>query len=299
MATEHWFRWHHGTVTDPKWRVVASRCVTNVTVGHVVSVWAAMVENASQATPRGHLQGWDDEDIAALFGYDVAQVTGIREAMQGKTLDGDDLASWEKRQPSREDSSAERTRGWRKRRSEEAKLQATNVTEGNAAKRGVTHSDARGEESREEKKEQEQSSLRSDSSTAAPLTQPGDIGRAQAERLVQVTSDAINAFNAKLGKPVGMLPAINAAVGAEKRRGQVKRCLRVARQICQEQFGAPTITREFWEAYWAECDLDDFKSGRQPPGKGHDSWTPSFEYLTRESVMLDVFDKATSAGAAA
>lgn len=28
MAAEHWFPWHHGCVTDPKWRVAASRSVT-------------------------------------------------------------------------------------------------------------------------------------------------------------------------------------------------------------------------------------------------------------------------------
>lgn len=62
MAAEHWFRWHHGTVNDPKWRVVAARASAklsrNVTVGHVLSVWASMLECASQANPRGTLVGW-------------------------------------------------------------------------------------------------------------------------------------------------------------------------------------------------------------------------------------------------
>ncbi len=149
MASEHWFRWHHGTVTDPKWRVVASRCVTPVTVGHVVAIWAAMVENASQASTRGQLEGWDDEDIAALFGFDLAQVIAIREAMQGKTLDGNCLSGWEKRQPKREDNSTERTREYRIRKRDES-------GNGNATSSVVTQCDARGEERREEKKEQEQ-----------------------------------------------------------------------------------------------------------------------------------------------
>ena len=115
MAAEHWFRWHHGCVTDPKWRVIASRCVTSVTVGHVVAVWAAMMENASQAAPRGTLSNWDDEDVAALLGFSVEQVADIRSSMQGKVLGGDELKSWEKRQPKREDDARSRTREWRER----------------------------------------------------------------------------------------------------------------------------------------------------------------------------------------
>jgi hypothetical protein len=112
--------------------------------------------------------------------------------------------------------------------------------------------------------------------------------------LRQVTADAIGAFNERLGKPNGLLPAISSRIGSEKRQAGVKRCLRVARQICEAQFGSPIVTRSFWEAYFVECDRDPFKSGRQPPGKGHENWTPSFEYLTRESVMLEVFDKAAA-----
>jgi hypothetical protein len=120
----------------------------------------------------------------------------------------------------------------------------------------------------------------------------------KAERLRQVTDDAIAAFMAKLGKPAGLLPGVSATVGREKRQGQVKRCLRVARQICEQQFGSTTITRQFWDAYFVTVDADPFKSGRQQPGKGHENWTPTFEYLTREDVMLEVFDKATSEAAA-
>lgn len=138
MAAEHWFRWHHGTVTDPKWRVVASRCVTNVTVGHVIAVWAAMMENASQASLRGTLDGWDDEDVAAGLGFSTEQVCGIREAMQGKTLDGNCLPAWEKRQPKREDSAAWRTKAWRERKRAQGDAPNDCVTQRDAAKRAVT-----------------------------------------------------------------------------------------------------------------------------------------------------------------
>jgi hypothetical protein len=167
MATEHWFRWHHGTVIDPKWRVVASRCVTNVTVGHVVAVWAAMVENASQASPRGQLSGWDDEDVAVCLGFTIEQVSGIRQAMQGKVLDGDCLSSWKKRQPNREDTSSERTRAWRERKRNECDEWKHSVTYGDAEKRTVTLEESRGEKRREEKKNKSK-----DKAPASPSTLP-------------------------------------------------------------------------------------------------------------------------------
>lgn len=129
MAAEHWFRWHHGTVTDPKWRIVAKRAShvmsRNVTVGHVVAVWSAMLENASQANPRGSLVGWCDEDIAVAFDLDEAEVAAIREAMQEKTLDGNDLIAWNRRQIKQEDAKAADRK---KRQREREKSQIGNVT---------------------------------------------------------------------------------------------------------------------------------------------------------------------------
>ena len=99
-----WFRWHHGTVTDPKWRVIARRA--SVTVRDTLAVWAAMLECASQATDRGVLEGWDHEDIGAALDMDAEQVEAVYAAMQGKVLDGDRVSAWGKRQPQREDSTA-------------------------------------------------------------------------------------------------------------------------------------------------------------------------------------------------
>jgi len=152
MASEHWFRWHHGCVTDPKWRVVASRCVTSVTVGHVIAVWSAMMENASQASPRGQLQGWDDEDVAVLLGFDIEQVSAIRTAMQGKVLDGDALCAWEKRQPKREDSAASRTKAWRERNKPKGDESTDAVTHGDASERAVTLETETETEKKEQKK---------------------------------------------------------------------------------------------------------------------------------------------------
>jgi hypothetical protein len=159
-----------------------------------------------------------------------------------------------------------------------------------------------------ESKDQEQSSLRSDSSTAAPLTAgQSDAGdgtkpnsaekaAARAARLSQVTRDAIETFNAsKLTKANGgLVPNIDPDVGADKRRTQVTKCLKVARDICSKEYESEVITREFWVDYWDHCYADEHKSGRAGGGRDHGNWIPSFEYLTREATMLAVYDRVAS-----
>lgn len=124
------------------------------------------------------------------------------------------------------------------------------------------------------------------SSSAKPTT-------THAERLAQVTKDATETFNeSKLVKPNGGLLATVTKVGNETRQKQVRKCITVARQICSEDYGAERITREFWADYWAECHRDDHKSGRSGGGREHPNWVPTFEYLTREKTMVEVYERA-------
>lgn len=151
---ENWLRWHVGTCLDPKWKVVARRSAQPIHL--VLAVWAMMLECAAQASTRGTLEGWDDEDVAAAIDLDnPTKIARIRDAMQGKVLDGDRLIRWEKRQPKREDSSASRTRDYRARK--EASQAGgddpqRDVTQRDASRRSVTPGDPRGEEKREEEK---------------------------------------------------------------------------------------------------------------------------------------------------
>ena len=154
--------------------------------------------------------------------------------------------------------------------------------------------------------DQEKSSLRSDSSSAAPTTSEGDQGQqtddqrqkteAAATRLHQHTINAITAYNAVLGKPNGLLPKVSLKVGVDTRRDNVRRCRKTASEISLEVHEDPTVTPEFWTEYFGIIKADPFKSGEQGGGKGHENWTPDFEYLTRKKVMLQVFDKAVSEG---
>lgn len=110
----NWVRLWHDMPTDPKWRVVAKR--SGRPLAEVLSVFVMMMTNAgANATERGTLCNWCDEDIAAALDMEPDHVAAIREAMQGKTLDGDRLSGWEKRQPKREDGGAERAKAWRER----------------------------------------------------------------------------------------------------------------------------------------------------------------------------------------
>ena len=95
---------------------------------------------------RGRLHGWDDEVVAVGLEMEPEQVRAIREAMQGKTLDGDNLPGWRKRNPKREDNSSERVRAHRER----SRVSEHDVTHGNAPERAGTL-----EESREEEKKKE------------------------------------------------------------------------------------------------------------------------------------------------
>lgn len=113
-----WVRLWADMPTDPKWRVIAKR--SGRTISEIMAVYVHMMTNAGRtqpnATERGELHNWSDEDVAAALDIEPEHVATIREAMQGKTLDGKRLTGWEKRQPKREDSSAERAKAWRERK---------------------------------------------------------------------------------------------------------------------------------------------------------------------------------------
>lgn len=129
---------------------------------------------------------------------------------------------------------------------------------------------------------------------AGATPSPQDAKRQQqAERLAQVTREAVAAYNAILGKPIGRLAAVTLP-DSDTRRKQVKRCLRAAAMICADQFGDRRVTPEFWKAYFAECARDPFLSGAGPYTGAHANWRPDFEYLTRADVVERVFDKAIS-----
>lgn len=141
-----WFRWHHGSVTDPKFQLVARKA--GASLPDVLAVWAFILEKASAAADRGCFGVIDAEALDCLFNFpgtetrsaDILRVLDER----GLTLDGR-VVRWEERQPKRErtdDLSTQRVQAHRER---QRQAEAGNATE--------RHETPREEEKREEEKE--------------------------------------------------------------------------------------------------------------------------------------------------
>lgn len=110
-----WFRWYHGAISDPKWPLIARKSGQNI--GTVVSIWAALLEFASQSEARGSVAGFDCETIDALYGYPDGTTETVCNAMKrhGLLSETHVIVSWSKRQVKREreDNSSERVRRYR------------------------------------------------------------------------------------------------------------------------------------------------------------------------------------------
>ena len=110
----------------------------------------------------------------------------------------------------------------------------------------------------------------------------------KSKRLASITAEAIAAYNASplTKNNGGLLPNVHPKIGIDRRSKQVKRCVKVAREICKEITGAPEITFEFWKAYFELVMEDDFFSGRIQ-GKGqYENFVPDFDTLTQEKTLL-------------
>lgn len=136
-----WVRLWHDMPTDPKWRTIARK--SGQRVGDVIAVFNFLMVNASgNAVKRGTLSGFDIEDVATALDLSDADVEAIIAAMQGKVLDGDELTGWERRQPKREDNSAERVKAYRDRKKSEPNASERTETQVNVVKRIVTQRNA-------------------------------------------------------------------------------------------------------------------------------------------------------------
>ena len=160
-----WFRWHHGSVTDPKFQLVARK--SGASLPDVLAVWAYILEKASAADDRGNFGDIDAEALDCLFNFPgtESRTADILAALEARGLvSGGVITSWEKRQPKREDDTAAERKRRQREREHELKMAETvtgsesrNVTQCHAEKEDVTqkkgdvtHGHDRGEERREE-----------------------------------------------------------------------------------------------------------------------------------------------------
>lgn len=153
MAGMDWFRWHHGSVTDPKFQLIARK--SGASLPDVLAVWAYLLEAASVSDDRGNFGHIDTEALDCLFGFPSTETrtADIIAAMESRNLLSEfRVVKWEARQPKREregDNSTERSRASRARNSQQAPNKTTlyNATPCNAMQRQET---PRVEESRVE-----------------------------------------------------------------------------------------------------------------------------------------------------
>lgn len=160
-----WFRWHHGSVTDPKFGLIAAKAGARLC--EVLALWACLLEAASAAEDRGNAGRPDFEALDHHLDIGDGIAKRIHEFMvQRGLIDGTTgrIAAWEVRQPKRErpdDDSTERTREHRARKRQGSASDATHarVTPGDAKFSQASPSGTdepsetpRGEERREEER---------------------------------------------------------------------------------------------------------------------------------------------------
>jgi hypothetical protein len=131
-----WLRWHHGTVSDLKFPLVARRA--GGTVAEVIAVWACLLEEASMAAERGNPGIPDFETLDCALGLPDGRAMAIYRAMIDRSLIDEGsgrLVAWERRQPKRErddGSSTDRVRAHRERQHQAAETVKRQETPGNA-----------------------------------------------------------------------------------------------------------------------------------------------------------------------
>ena len=129
MAGMDWFRWHHGSVTDPKFQLVARKA--GCSVAEIIGVWATLLEAASMADTRGCHGALDFEALDCSLGLDEGKAEHIYTLMTARGLvdaETKSISSWVKRQPVREredDKSTERVKAFREKKRQETPCNAS------------------------------------------------------------------------------------------------------------------------------------------------------------------------------
>jgi hypothetical protein len=116
-----WFRSWHGAPTDGKWRMIAAD--VGCKPAEVAALVWALLDHASANDDRGSIAGFNARVYALDSGTDAKTVRDIvamlADSEVGVTA-GDRFLNWDRRQPKREDGSAERAKEWRERKRTQA-----------------------------------------------------------------------------------------------------------------------------------------------------------------------------------
>jgi hypothetical protein len=305
MADMHWFRWHHGTVTDPKFGLIAKKAGTSV--AEVIAIWATLLEAASASEERGHPGTPDFESIDFALGVDEGTTARVYGLMQDRALIDSDtgrLAAWEKRQPKRErddETSADRKRRQREREGAvvtaavpPSHTESISVTPCHATSRQVT---PRGEERRRDKKTPpyppQAGEVGGDESQTS--TKAGSVCRAIRAKGVDV-SPSNPKLRALIDKGIGVETFVQAAEictrahpakGVEYLLGIVERQLREAAVIGER----PGLPQAAWDQSRAsiEAKAEALGIGRWREfnlGPDHEHW-PAYLRRVKEAAKRE------------
>lgn len=244
-----WFRWHHGSVNDPKFGLVAKKA--GARVGDVIAVWALVLEAASANADRGQVGDLDHEATDFLLGAEDGTTERILAAMEDRGLIADGrVTRWDDRQPKRErvdNTATERKRAQRERDSAKDG-ETTTVTPSNATSHQVTP--------REEKSREEETKAKSKTKApAAPTFDP--LPDLLSRGVSQQTSADWLAL--RKTKRAAVTPTALKTIVAEAEKAGLS--LDAALAIC--------CTRG-WAGFEAEWVLKDQRAGPPPdPTKAH------------------------------
>lgn len=87
---------------------------------------------------------------------------------------------------------------------------------------------------------------------------------------------------------------VDAYNGAMKGLAKVRELTPKRKGLIRSAWAASAQRRSlaFWDAYFAECQDDDFLNGAGPYREPHANWRPTFDYLLRADVVTKVFERA-------
>jgi hypothetical protein len=279
-----WFRWHHGSVTDPKFQLIARKA--GASLPDVLAVWAYVLEQASAAEERGNLGELDAEAIDCMFGFPSTETrtADILKAMTSRgLLCGDSVCAWDKRQPKREReedrTATERKRRQRAREGQTDSEAETTTGECHAMSRHVTpetanesHVTPRGEERREEQIQEEPTALVDGTAYRPPPTP---------------TAEIVELYHRHLPA----LPAVEVLNDARKRAVAAR-----WREVCAADRFSKAAALDWFGWFFERVSQSDFLMGRSP-GKSGRTWAANFDFLFTPTKFVRVVEGAYHQGA--
>lgn len=280
-----WFRWHHGTVNDQKFPLVAKRA--GASVAEVVAVWACLLEAASMSADRGELVAEPDFDaLDCALGMSEGRTQAIFNSLCDRGLIDESLqiTAWPRRQPKREredDTAAERKRTQRER-----EAAASGVSDGVTPSHATSHQKTpRGEESREEEVSKPSAShppAKADGPSRSTIPCP--------------YAAIVSAYHEALpGLPrVKLMPP--------KRQAALRKAWGWVLSSRKSSDGKPRATDAdqalaWFRGYFEHAAKSDFLMGRSARKPEHAGWRCDLDFLLTDNGMKHVIEKTEEAAA--